>query len=76
MDVAARLQGLRLERYEQVFREERIEADVLSSLSDLVGSTPLSARLDPEDLREITGVPHRRHFPARDQPIVGLVRHG
>src|SRR5712671_5916795 len=26
---------------------------------DLVGSTPLSARYDPEDLREIVGVYHR-----------------
>ena len=27
---------------------------------DLVGSTPLSARYDPEDLREILGAYHRR----------------
>jgi class 3 adenylate cyclase len=27
---------------------------------DLVGSTPLSARYDPEDLREIVGAYHRR----------------
>jgi class 3 adenylate cyclase len=118
MDVAAWLQGLGLERYEQVFRDERIEADVLPNLTvdlgatlvgnrrrllyaivalgsempaadvtaasrdapaqadterrhltvmfcDLVGSTALSAQLDPDDLREIIGVPRRRHFPSR-----------
>ena len=33
---------------------------------DLVGSTPLSVRFDPEDLREIYGAYHRRYgFPLR-----------
>jgi len=112
MDVAAWLRGLGLERYEQVFRENRIEADVLPRLTvedlndlgvtlvgdrrrlldaitalggevpaaaetaaperaaaerrqltvmfcDLVGSTELSARLDPEDLREVIAAYHR-----------------
>src|SRR6516162_718170 len=111
MDISAWLSGLGLERYEQVFRENRIEADVLPRLTvedlkdlgvtlvgdrrrlldaiaalgaevpaatvtatperaeaerrqltvvfcDLVGSTPLSARLDPEDLRGIIGAYH------------------
>jgi hypothetical protein len=33
--------------------------------SDLVGSTALSARMDPEDLREVSGVHHwgRINFP-------------
>src|SRR5258707_7651959 len=116
MDVPAGLKRLGLERYEQVFRENRIEADVLPSLTvedlkdlgvtlvgtrrrwldaiaalgsempavavtatprdapahadaerrqltvmfcDLVGSTALAARLDPEDLREIIGAYRR-----------------
>jgi class 3 adenylate cyclase/predicted ATPase len=112
MDVGAWLRGLGLERYEQAFRENRIDADVLPRLTvedlkdlgvtlvgdrrrlldaitalgaeaaavavtatreraeaerrqltvmfcDLVGSTPLSARLDPEDLRGIIGAYHR-----------------
>jgi class 3 adenylate cyclase/tetratricopeptide (TPR) repeat protein len=125
MDIAGWLQGLGLERYEQAFRENRIEADVLPSLTvedlkdlgvtlvgdrrrlldaiaalgnkpiqelqaepsegigrslaptggtagtaaerrqltvmfcDLVGSTPLAARYDPEDLRAIIGAYHR-----------------
>jgi hypothetical protein len=33
MDVAAWLRGLGLERYEQVFRDNRIEADVLPRLT-------------------------------------------
>src|SRR6516164_3560242 len=114
MDIGGWLRGLGLERYEQAFRENRIEADVLPSLTvedlkdlgvtlvgdrrrllgaiaklgadapaeakasrdppasetaerrqltvifcDLVGSTALSARLDPEDLRGIIGTYHR-----------------
>jgi class 3 adenylate cyclase/tetratricopeptide (TPR) repeat protein len=116
MDVAAWLQGLRLERYVPAFLENRIEADILSSLTvedlkdlgvtlvgdrrrlldaiaalgaavppaatpvaapdapapaeaerrqltvmfcDLVGSTALSTRFDPEDLRELLGDYHR-----------------
>src|SRR5712691_9362477 len=116
MDVAAWLQSLGLERYDPVFRENRIEVDILPSLtvedlkdlgvtlvgdrrrlldaiaalgaaapaaavpvatpdapapadaerrqltvmfSDLVGSTALSARLDPEDLREVIAAYHR-----------------
>ena len=125
MDIGGWLRGLGLERYEQAFRENRIEADVLPSLTvedlkdlgvilvgdrrrlldaiaalgnkhiqelpdepsesigrslaqtagtagaeaerrqltvmfcDLVGSTALSARLDPEDLRGIIGAYHR-----------------
>ena len=125
MDIGGWLRGLGLERYEQAFRENRIEADVLPSLTvedlkdlgvtlvgdrrrlldaiaaldnkhtqepqaepsegidrsqapaggtagteaerrqltvmfcDLVGSTPLSTRFDPEDLREIVGAYHR-----------------
>src|ERR1700687_1669432 len=121
MDVAAWLQSLGLERYEQIFRENKIEADVLPSLTaedlkdlgvtlvgdrrrlldaiaalrpgatamgqpsevglksaspsaprsseaerrqltvmfcDLVDSTALSARLDPEDLSEVIGGYH------------------
>jgi class 3 adenylate cyclase len=108
MDVAAWLRGLGLEQYETLFRENDIDAEVLSDLtdgdlekigvslghrkrllkavealagsapalpsaataipriadaaerrqvtvmfSDLVGSTALSARMDPEDLREV-----------------------
>jgi hypothetical protein len=125
MDIGGWLRGLRLERYEQAFRENEIDADVLPSLTvedlkdlgvtlvgdrrrlldaiaalgkkltqepqaepsegigrllaptsgtagteaerrqltvmfcDLVGSTPLSVRFDPEDLREIVGGYHR-----------------
>jgi class 3 adenylate cyclase len=116
MDVAAWLQGLGLERYVPVFLENRIEADILPSLTvedlkdlgvtlvgdrrrlldaiaalgaavplaatpvaardapapavaerrqltvmfcDLVGSTALSTRFDPEDLRELIGDYHR-----------------
>src|SRR5260221_2565763 len=116
MDVAAWLQSLGLERYEQAFRENRIETDVLPSLTvedlkdlgvtlvgdrrrlldaiaalgaavpaaavtsasrdvpaqsdaerrqltlmlfDLVASTALSTRFDPEDLRELIGDYHR-----------------
>src|SRR5690242_4937636 len=125
MDIGGWLRSLGLERYEQAFRENRIEADVLPSLTvedlkdlgvtlvgdrrrlldaiaalsnkhiqesqaelseaigrslaltggtaaaqaerrqltvmfcDLVGSTPLSTRFDPEDLREIVGAYHR-----------------
>jgi class 3 adenylate cyclase len=116
MNVAEWLRSLRLEQHEQAFRENRIEADVLPSLTaddlkdlgvtlvedrrrlldaiaalraaappeptpsiapsggtapaeaerrqltvmfcDLVGSTPLSTRFDPEDLREIVGAYH------------------
>jgi class 3 adenylate cyclase len=106
MDVASWLRSLGLEKYEPVFRENEIDADVLPELteldleklgvplghrkrllkaiatlgaeqrlassgpspvrpdtaerrqvtvmfSDLVGSTALSARIDPEDLREV-----------------------
>ena len=125
MDIGGWLRGLGLERYEQAFRKNRIEADVLPSLTvedlkdlgvtlvgdrrrlldaiaalskkhiqepqvepsegigrslaptggtaaaeaerrqltvmfcDPVGSTPLSTRFDPEDLREIVGAYHR-----------------
>src|SRR5215831_3021613 len=125
MNMADWLRSLGLERYEQAFRENRIEADLLPSLTvedlkdlgvtlvgdrrrlldaiaalgnkhiqrpqaepsegigrslaptgsaaateaerrqltvmfcDLVGSTPLSTRFDPEDLREIVGAYHR-----------------
>src|SRR5271167_1106889 len=118
MDVAAWLQGLGLERYAPAFLENRIEADILPSLTledlrdlgvtlvgdrrrlldaiaalgvaistpaasapavtaaapapadaerrqltvmfcDLVGSTALSTRHDPEDLRELIGDYHR-----------------
>ena len=116
MDVAAWLQGLGLERYVPAFLENRIEADMLPSLTvedlkdlgvtlvgdrrrlldaisalgaavppaatpvaapgapapaeaerrqltvmfcDLVGSTALSTRYDPEDLRELIGDYHR-----------------
>jgi class 3 adenylate cyclase len=113
MDVAAWLQGLGLERYVPAFLENRIEADILSSLTvqdlkdlgvtlvgdrrrlldaiaalgaavpptdtpvaaapapaeaerrqltvmfcDLVGSTALSTRFDPEDLREVIAAYH------------------
>ena len=116
MDVAAWLHGLGLERYVPAFLENRIEADILSSLTvedlkdlgvtlvgdrrrlldaiaavgaaappaatpvaapdtpasaeaerrqltvmfcDLVGSTSLSTRFDPEDLREVISAYHR-----------------
>ena len=116
MDVAAWLQGLGLDRYVPAFLENRIEADILPSLTvedlkdlgvtlvgdrrrlldaiaalgagvppaatpvaapdapapaeaerrqltvmfcDLVGSTALSTRFDPEDLRELIGDYHR-----------------
>ena len=112
MDIGSWLRGLGLERYEQVFRENRIEGDVLPRLTvedlkdlgvtlvgdrrrlldaitalgaeapaaavtaaparadaerrqltvmfcDLVGSTELSSRLDPEDLREVIAAYHR-----------------
>jgi class 3 adenylate cyclase len=125
MNMTEWLRTLGLERYEQAFRQNRIEADVLPSLTvedlkdlgvtlvgdrrrlldaiaalgnkniqepqaelsdgmgrslappggtaageaerrqltvmfcDLVGSTPLSVRFDPEDLREIVGAYHR-----------------
>ncbi len=116
MDVAAWLRGLGLERYEQAFRDNEIDWEVLPNLSsddlgdigvaavghrrklldaiaalraavpaatvpaacgdapapadaerrqltvmfcDLVGSTALSARLDPEDLRAVIGAYHR-----------------
>jgi class 3 adenylate cyclase len=116
MDVAAWLQGLGLERYVPAFLENRIDADILPSVTvedlkdlgvtlvgdrrrlldaiaalgaavppaatpaaapdapapaeaerrqltvmfcDLVDSTALSARLDPEDLREVIAAYHR-----------------
>jgi class 3 adenylate cyclase len=116
MDVAAWLQGLGLERYEPLFRDNEIDWEVLPKLTsedlkeigvlaighrrklldaiaalgsempadaapaasrdipvqaeaerrqltvmfcDLVGSTALSARLDPEDLREVIAAYHR-----------------
>ncbi|TGT72968.1 adenylate/guanylate cyclase domain-containing protein [bacterium M00.F.Ca.ET.159.01.1.1] len=117
MDVGAWLRGLGLQQYEQVFRDNAIDADVLPELTDadleklgmllghrkrfrravvglgvtsshsdpstddiaaqnrqeqsaerrqltvmfvdLVGSTALASRLDPEDLREIIGAYHR-----------------
>ena len=119
MDIAGRLRGLGLERYEQSFRDNEIDQRILPELTaddlkelgvtaighrrlllraiadlavgaghavahnappvlssspaaeaerrqltvmfcDLVGSTPLSARFDPEDLRGIIGSCHRR----------------
>src|ERR1700676_4507228 len=115
MDVAAWLRGLGLDRYEQAFLDNEIDAEVLRELTaddlkdlgvnlvghrrkllaaiaalgaemsvpaptaapgkpvqtdaerrqltvmfcDLVGSTALSSRLDPEDLRELIGDYHR-----------------
>ena len=114
MDIGGWLRGLGLERYEQAFRENEIDWEVLSKLTsddlreigvtaighrrklleaisaigaaapaalftivnaappadaerrqltmmfcDLVGSTPLSIRYEPEDLREIVGSYHR-----------------
>jgi len=115
MDIAGWLRSLGLERYEQAFRDNRIEADLLPSLTaedlrelgvtlvgdrrrllgaiaaigpavkvaavtasaeapertdaerrqltvmfcDLVGSTELSGRLDPEDLRDVIAAYHR-----------------
>src|SRR5437870_8978546 len=111
MDIAAWLRSLGLERYEPVFRDDEIDAEVLQELNepdleklglplgsrkkllkaiaslrqagapasppssgavttaaerrqltvmfcDLVGSTALSARLDPEDLRAVIGAYH------------------
>ena len=115
MDISAWLRELGLERYEEAFRENEVDADILPKLSaddlkeigvaavghrrrlleaiaalsapaaappaeagpgarpaeaerrqltvlfcDLVGSTALAARLDPEDLREVIGAYHRR----------------
>ena len=111
MDIAAWLRGLGLQQYEQAFRENDIDASVLTKLTaedfvglgvtsighrrklldaiaalqgpapptalhdsdtgpgrrqltvmfcDLVGSTELSARLDPEEFREIIGGYNRR----------------
>src|SRR5438132_293367 len=109
MDIAEWLRGLGLEQYENAFRENAIDVEVLRDLTaddikelgvtpighrrrlltaiaalrgdtsqaavaisgeaerrqltvmfcDLVGSTPLSVRYDPEDLREIVGAYHR-----------------
>jgi class 3 adenylate cyclase/predicted ATPase len=115
MDIAEWLRGLGLEQYENAFRENAIDVEVLRDLTaddikelgvapighrrrlltaiaalrgdtpqpgaetapitaisaeaerrqltvmfcDLVGSTPLAARYDPEDLREIVGAYHR-----------------
>jgi class 3 adenylate cyclase/predicted ATPase len=110
MDVAAWLQGLDLERYEPLFRDNEIDWEVLPKLTsedlkeigvlaighrrklldaiaalgsgmpadaapavqaeaerrqltvtffDLVGSTALAARLDPEDLREVIAAYHQ-----------------
>jgi class 3 adenylate cyclase len=109
VDIAAWLRRLGLERYEQAFRDNAIDREVLPELSDadlqqlgillghrkrllkaiaelgsatdrsnpaysepvaerrqltvmfvdLVGSTALASRLDPEDLREIIGAYHR-----------------
>jgi SAM domain (Sterile alpha motif) len=97
VDVGAWLSGLGLGQYEQVFRDNNIDADLLPTLTmddlhalgvvslghrkrllsaiallgkgsrvpqaerrqltvmfvDLVGSTTLSSRLDPEDMREV-----------------------
>jgi class 3 adenylate cyclase len=74
MDVANWLRGLGLEQYAPAFRDNDIDGEVLRRLTaegeaerrqltvmfcDLVGSTPLSARYDPEDLREIVRAYHR-----------------
>jgi class 3 adenylate cyclase len=112
IDIAEWLRGLGLEQYEPAFRDNKIDAEVLPSLTaedlkeigvqavgdrrklleaiaalraetaartaaavspgsaverrqltvmfcDLVGSTALSRRLDPEDLREVIGAYHR-----------------
>jgi len=117
MDIGGWLRGLGLERYEQAFRDNEIDEEVLPGLTaddlkdlgvalvghrrrlldaivalgaapaapvspareergaavsaeaerrqltvmfcDLIGSTPLSTRFDPEDLREIVGAYHR-----------------
>src|SRR5215467_14543388 len=117
MDIGGWLRGLGLERYDQAFRDNEIDEEVLPGLTaddlkdlgvalvghrrrlldaiaalggarpaavsppreergeatpaeaerrqltvmfcDLVGSTPLAARYDPEDLREIVGAYHR-----------------
>jgi class 3 adenylate cyclase len=65
MDVVVWLRCLGLRKYEATFRENDIDETVLPKLtaedlkelavmfSDLVGSTALSARMDPEDLREV-----------------------
>ncbi len=61
MQISAWLRSLGLEQYEPAFRENEIDADVLPGLTgedrkdlgvtvvfcDLVGSTALSARLEP-----------------------------
>jgi class 3 adenylate cyclase len=68
MDVVAWLRGLGLERYAPAFRDNDVDGEVLPELTsddltvmfcDLVGSTALSARVDPEDFREIIGTYHR-----------------
>jgi hypothetical protein len=55
MDIAARLRGLGLERYESLFRDNEIDPHVLPELTE----PHLSSRLDPEDLREVIGAYHR-----------------
>jgi class 3 adenylate cyclase len=52
VDIAEWLHGLGLQQYEQAFCDNAIDCD-------LVGSTPLSVRFDPEDLHEVIGVYHR-----------------
>ena len=54
MDIVLWLRSLGLGKYEAIFRENDIDETVLPVMfSDLVGSTALSARMDPEDLREV-----------------------
>jgi len=67
-DTRGWLRGVGLGRYEQAFRQNEIDLRVLPELTadglkelvcDLVGSTALSARLDPEELRDVIGAYHR-----------------
>jgi SAM (Sterile alpha motif) domain-containing protein len=123
-DISAWLRGLDLARYEPIFREDAIDAEILPELTevdleklgvvlghrkrmlraiaaldthppmpppaatpraegaercqltvmfcDLVGSTPLSARYDPEDLRELIG-PYHRCVADTVAPFAGFV---
>jgi hypothetical protein len=50
-------------------KAERRQVTVM--FSDLVGSTALSGRMDPEDLREVFGLPEMRH---RDRAPLRRVR--
>ena len=76
MDIGGWLRGLGLERYEQAFRENRIEADVLPSLTveDLkdLGVTLVGDRRRLLDAIAALGNKHIQ--VARDEPSEGIGR--